>query len=255
LARLERRVGERLFDRDTTGARATPAGAEMVAQAEHMLGHLAEMFDRTRAAARHRTLHVGTLNSLASLLFPPLDELLPDVVVAQRVDHGPRLVGWVAEGSLDAAVIAMAEQMTLPRSVGAIPIGDDRYAAFVPEAVRRPVSGRRPYLGREVVAYTCDLSGDVVVRRLDDLGATARLTATSGTAVATARTRRCIAVLPRSLAILHARAAEHVVPAPMTGGVTLYLVSRRPAAEELVSAMPGLRERIGLRRPRAGSTR
>ena len=40
LAALERRAGVELFDRDTTGARPTAAGTEMVANAQHVLGHL-----------------------------------------------------------------------------------------------------------------------------------------------------------------------------------------------------------------------
>ena len=40
LARLERMCGTKLFERDTRGARATPAGAELNRRADHILGHL-----------------------------------------------------------------------------------------------------------------------------------------------------------------------------------------------------------------------
>ncbi len=92
LSVLERRCGARLFDRDTTGARPTPAGAEMVGQARHILGHLESVFERSRAASQAETISVGTIASLAMLVFPSLHVALPQVRTSQVTDHGPRLV-------------------------------------------------------------------------------------------------------------------------------------------------------------------
>jgi len=114
LAALERRCGVRLFDRDTTGARPTAAGQQMVAEAGHMLGHLERVFEWSRAAAESESITVGTIPSLAMLVFPALHVALPDLRTSQVVDHGPRLVDWVAEGSLDAAFVAIAGQIELP---------------------------------------------------------------------------------------------------------------------------------------------
>ena len=95
LAALERRCGVRLFDRDNTGARPTAAGHEMVAEARHILGHLEQVFERSRAAAESETITVGTIPSLAMLVFPALHVALPHLRTSQVVDHGPRLVdGW-----------------------------------------------------------------------------------------------------------------------------------------------------------------
>src|SRR5918998_374747 len=114
LASLERRLGTRLFDRDTTGARATAAGRELVDQAQHVLDHLDSLVERTLAAARSRTLSIATIPSLAGIVFVALDAELDDVVVQPWVDHGPQLIGRVEAGTLDAAFVTIARQTVLP---------------------------------------------------------------------------------------------------------------------------------------------
>jgi len=51
LSRLERMCGTKLFERDTRGARPTAAGAELSRRADHILGHLEEVYAATRTAA------------------------------------------------------------------------------------------------------------------------------------------------------------------------------------------------------------
>ena len=119
LSRLERMCGTKLFERDTRGARPTPAGAELSRRADHILGHLEEVYDATRTAAAGQRLVIGTFASLAPILFPILDADLPDRDIQQQVDHGHFLVERVAEGTMDAAFVAIADQMTLPRGTTA----------------------------------------------------------------------------------------------------------------------------------------
>src|SRR5690242_3759319 len=69
LARLERLCGARLFERDTRGARPTPAGAELARRADHILSHLEEVYAATRAAATGHRLVIGTFASMAPILF------------------------------------------------------------------------------------------------------------------------------------------------------------------------------------------
>ena len=45
LAAMERRCGARLFFRDTTGSRPTPAGSELYRQAGHILAHLDRVYE------------------------------------------------------------------------------------------------------------------------------------------------------------------------------------------------------------------
>ncbi|MEV0151844.1 MULTISPECIES: LysR family transcriptional regulator [unclassified Nonomuraea] len=245
LAALERRIGERLFDRDTTGARPTPAGRALAAEAAHVLEHLEAIFDRTRAAARAGSLTVGTFGSLAPWLFPVLEELLGEVTVHQVTDHGDRLVGWVGEGSLDVAFVAIANQMRLPGTVRASPVARDRLAVLVPEGVRLG-SGRKPFAGLDVVAYTYDTSTASLHRRISELGGRPRVAATAETAVRMGRLLRCPIVLPRGLGISYAEPQEQVPTMTLPGRLTLFMVTRRPTPPELTAAAAGLADRLGL---------
>ncbi|MFI6332547.1 LysR family transcriptional regulator [Micromonospora chersina] len=251
LAALERRIGERLFDRDTTGARPTPAGRALAAEAAHVLDHLEGIFDRTRAAARGLVLSVGTFPSLAAWLFPALVELLPDTTVHQVLDHGDRLVEWVGEGSLDAAFVTIANQMRLPATVTAAPVASDRLAVLTPPGVRLG-GGRRPFAGLDVVTHTYDVSAEALHRRLSELGARPKRVATAETAVRTGRLLRCPVVLPRGLARVYAGPDEEVSTAPVPGRFTLFLVTRRPAPPALAALVGELADRLGLERPSGG---
>ncbi|MCW3819174.1 LysR family transcriptional regulator [Micromonospora sp. DR5-3] len=251
LAALERRIGERLFERDTTGARPTPAGRALAAEAAHVLGHLEAIFDRTRAAARGEVLSVGTFSSLAALLFPALVGLLGDVTLQQVTDHGDRLVEWVGEGSLDAAFVTVANQLRLPATATATPVAGDRLAVLTPPGVRLG-TGRRPFAGLDVVAHTYDPSADALHRRLSALGAQPRPAATGETAVRMGRLLDCPVVLPRGLALAYAAPDEQVSAAPVPGRFTLFLVTRRPTPATLATVVDGLADRLGLER--AGRT-
>ncbi|WBB69147.1 LysR family transcriptional regulator [Micromonospora sp. WMMD812] len=245
LAALEWRVGERLFDRDTTGARPTPAGRALGAEAAHVLDHLAQIFDRTRSAARARTFNVGTFSSLAPLLFPALEELMGDSIVNQVTDHGDRLVEWVGEGSLDAAFVAVANQMRLPATVSAAPVATDQLAVLTPPATSLN-PGRRPFADLDVVAYTYDMSADTLHQRLSSLGARPRTAATAETAIRLARLLGCPAVLPRGLGLTYAQEGDLMSAAPLSGRLTLFMVTRRPAPHEFAAVLSPLPRRLGL---------
>lgn len=244
LAALERRVGTRLFDRDTTGARATAAGREFCAQAAHILDHLRGIGERSLAAASARTLTVGTFPSVAGILFAALDALDDDVVVQPEVEHGPRLLEWTARGTLDAAFVTIAGQVTLARGLVATEVGRYDLVTLVPAAAPEPGRGRRPFAGQTVVYCPLDLSGDVLQRRLTEQGAHARHGATAEAAVRMARERRCAVVLPDLVARWYAAPHDRIVPPPMRGRLTVSMVSRSPAPRELLDALPALRDRL-----------
>src|SRR6266498_4329060 len=63
LARMERMCGTKLFERDTRGARPTAAGAELSRRADHILGHLEEVYAATREAATGHRLVIGDRKS------------------------------------------------------------------------------------------------------------------------------------------------------------------------------------------------
>jgi DNA-binding transcriptional LysR family regulator len=248
LARLERSCNAALFERDTRGARPTAAGTELARRAAHILGHLEEVYDATRAAAAGSRLVVGTFASLAAILFPILDAELADLDLdlEQQVDHGHQLVEWVAEGSMDAAFIAMADQMTLPRGAKARPVGRDELVLFAPPGVTLPGTGRQPLKDREIPFSTYDRGSEEIRSRLIALGARARRGVTLGTTVAMARRRTQLALVPRSALSGELRPGEQLVRAPFRYRLTLSLVTGNTPDPRLLRALPHLRQELNL---------
>jgi molybdate transport repressor ModE-like protein len=246
LARLERLCGTKLFERDTRGARPTPAGAELSRRADHILGHLEEVYDATRAAAVTQRLVIGTFASLAPILFPVLDADLPDLEVQQQVDHGHFLVERVAEGTMDAAFIAIADQMTLPRGTVARRVGRDELVLFVPPGARPPGRGRRPLKDRQIAFSTYDRGSEEIHSRLAAQGAVPRRGVTLSTTVAMARRRSHLALVPRSALATELRPGEHLTPAPFNYRLTLSVVTTPTPPKPLIAHLPQLRATLNL---------
>ncbi|MFF0267738.1 LysR family transcriptional regulator [Kribbella sp. NPDC004536] len=246
LARLERLCGTKLFERDTRGARPTAAGAELGRRADHILGHLEEVYDATRAAAVTQRLVIGTFASLAPILFPVLDGDLPDLEIQQQVDHGHFLVERVAEGTMDAAFIAIADQMTLPRGTVARRVGRDELVLFVPPGARPPGRGRQPLKDRPVAFSTYDKGSEEIHNHLAALGANPRRGVTLSTTIAMARRRAHLALLPRSALTNELRPGEHLTPAPFHYRLTLSVVTTPTPPKPLVSYLPQLRTTLNL---------
>lgn len=246
LARLERSCDTQLFFRDTRGARPTPAGNELARRAEHILSHLDELYDATRAAAAGQRLVIGTFVSLAPILFPVLDAELPDVAIEQQVDHGQQLATMVAEGTMDAAVIAIADQMVLPRGTIARPVGRDELVLFVPRGVELPGTGRQPLRGRDLPFSTYDRGADQIRTRLIALGATPRRGVTLATTVAMARHRSQLALIPKSALSHELAPGEQLIPAPFRYRLTLTLVTGTTPPPRLLGLLPHLRDALHL---------
>ena len=246
LAALERRCGVRLFDRDTTGARPTAAGKEMVAEAVHILGHLERVFERSRAAAESEAITVGTISSLAMLVFPALQVALPHLRTSQVVDHGPRLVAWVAEGSLDAAFVAIVGQIELPKAVTGQVVGVDRIGVLVPATCDLRSTDRREFAGRTVVTYTTDYSGEELDGRVVSLGATPYRAATAETAVRLGRLMGYPVVMPRSLLRAYLTDGDRELVTPRFGGPRVSFVTRVPIAPYWRSAWRVVGAEMGL---------
>ena len=249
LAALERRCGVRLFDRDTTGARATTAGQKMVEEARHILSHLERVFERSRAAADSSTTTVGTISSLAMLVFPALHVALPELRISQVVDRGPRLVDWVAEGSLDAAFIAIADQMELPKGVGGHVIGVDRIGVLAPAGCDLQSTDRRQFAGRTVVTYTSDYSGEELDSRVVALGATPYRAATAETAVRLGRLLGHPVVMPRSMLRAYLTDSDREFVTPKFGGPRVSLVYRVPMAQRWRRAVSEVGQQLALSTP------
>lgn len=244
LARLERRTGLPLFVRDPVGARPTPAGDELARQAAHVLDHLAGMYDAVRAATAGRPLRVGVLHSMAQALLPVLDEEFTDAPVEPRVDHGDRLLGWVSEGTMDAAFVGIAKELPLPRTT-IHAIGDDVLVLFLPESVAEPRGRRQPLRDREVVFCTYDLGSDELRARIAALGGRPRRGGEVASTLTIARRRGHVAVLPRS-ALADLAPGERYVDLPFKHRLQLSMVTGPEPDPRLVGVLPRLRRELAL---------
>ena len=87
----------------------------------------------------------GTFAGISGYAFPALDELVGDAVrLSTVVHHGNEMIDLVAEGSMDAALIGIAEQVQLPPHVVAHRLGTDELVAFVASGVSRRAGAASP---------------------------------------------------------------------------------------------------------------
>jgi len=244
LAALERRLGTKLFDRDTTGARATPAGRELARQAARLLVDLDALPDRVLAAVDAPELAVGTIQSLSPIVFTTLEIELDGVIVRPEVDHGPVLIQQVHEGDLDSAIVTIAEQIVLPRGLQRSVLGESPLVVVLPVDAPDLAAGARPFAGQMVVYSTIDLAAEAVRKRLSALGAVPRPGVTIEATLRVARHRRCPALVPELIARWYAAPGDRIVPSPVAGRVSLSLVSRAPQPAVLTAALPRIAHRI-----------
>ncbi|MFE9452095.1 LysR family transcriptional regulator [Streptomyces sp. NPDC006739] len=120
LRRIERHLGEPLFERGTAGVRPTPYGAEVVAQARDVLARADAIGHRPAAgpARSRRVLRVAATNSpMLSGAVSRLRTRLPDLSLAlSSVYASSRIVELLEEGAVDAAIAADYPGMELRHS-------------------------------------------------------------------------------------------------------------------------------------------
>ncbi|MEU6662074.1 LysR family transcriptional regulator [Streptomyces sp. NPDC046821] len=243
LAALERRLGARLFERDTTGARPTPAGRELARQAARLLAEISALPDQVLAAT-DASLAVGTIQAIAPIVFTVLDAKLPGVTVHPEVDHGPVLVQQVHDGLLDAAIITIAEQTSLPRGLHRTLLGVSPLALVLPEGTAPPRTGKRPLAGHTVLYSTIDLAGETVRAKLSALGAAPQPGPTTEATLRIARHRRTPALVPLLAARWWADPGDQILPSPVPGQATISLITRPPQPAALTQALPGITKQL-----------
>jgi LysR family hydrogen peroxide-inducible transcriptional activator len=121
IKKLEEFLGVTLFDRSLKRITPTPIGREILAAARTVVAEA----ERIRALARHahdpmaRSLHLGVIPTLAPYYLPhvlmPVHRAYPGLRLLLREELTPQLVVHLADGSLDAALLAL-------------PVDDDAFA-------------------------------------------------------------------------------------------------------------------------------
>ena len=250
LAVLERRMGVLLVERDTTGARLTPAGLLFAEHGRRALDLVAEAVAAARSPAGLR-LSVGTIGSLAPVVFPALQRLLTDHVIEHRTDHGRPLVRAVADGALDAAVVGLGPAESPAIGVRRTRLGRDP-VVLVGE-LTAPARRRHPLSGLRVAVATYDYDSSAVEDRVARKGGEPMQAASTTTALAMSRRPGWLAAVPRSALGAHGVAGP-VARVRLGVDCHLWLVTRSARADVLVEHSAALAAALGLSDPGSGRT-
>ncbi|WP_028568687.1 LysR family transcriptional regulator [Salinispora tropica] len=244
LAALERRLGTRLFERDTTGARPTPAGRELARQAARLLADLDALPAQIAAATQAPSVSLGTIQALAPIVFTAAQIELAGVTLQTEVDHGPTLIGRVHQGLLDAAIVTIADQAVLPQGLQTTGLGASPLVLVLPADTTPLAAGRKALAGREVLYSSIDLTGKHLHAGLSGLGALPQPGPTIEATLRIARHRKVPAVVPDLAARWWDDPTDRLLPSPVPGKVKLSLVTRPPQPSRLAQVLPALTARI-----------
>lgn len=118
LRRIERHLGEPLFERGPSGVRPTRYGAEVVARARDVLARAAAIGHRPAGARARRPLRVAATNSpmLSGTVSRVRTRLLEPSLSVTSVYASSRIVERLEEGTVDVAIAADYPGMELRHS-------------------------------------------------------------------------------------------------------------------------------------------
>lgn len=145
IARLERELGARLFDRTSRSVRLTAAGTAFLPSARQCLDFAERAMAEVAAAVgevRGR-LVVGVIPTVAAVDLPAVLKVFrqryPQVGVALRMSPSHELVAQVRDGGLDLAFLGLPPGAR-PEGVRGVELARDEHVAVV--AARHPLAGR-----------------------------------------------------------------------------------------------------------------
>lgn len=113
LAQLEDMLGVQLFERDRRRVLPTPAGALLIERARRLLVDADGLLDTARRAADPLagTLRLGVIPTISPYLLPAVTPVFrgrfPQLTTIWTEDKTPVLMGRLAAGTLDAALLAL----------------------------------------------------------------------------------------------------------------------------------------------------
>ncbi|MFE5597834.1 LysR family transcriptional regulator [Streptomyces coelicoflavus] len=234
IARLERELGARLFERTTRRVRLTPAGEAFLPAARQCLAAAERAADEVAAAVGEvrGQLRVGVISSVAAVDVPralrDFRGRYPRVRVSLRVGASEELVQRVGEGDIQVAFLGLPTTAR-PQGVEAHVIGRDRLVAVVspdhPLAGGGPVDLRR--LAEEVFV---DLPAKTAGRAQSDLAFSAA-GLTRDVAFEVTNTHFLARLVGQGLGVAMLPSAY----VPQLSGVTTIQVTDAPARVEYVA--------------------
>ncbi|WP_067713819.1 LysR family transcriptional regulator [Nocardia yamanashiensis] len=146
IARLERELGAKLFERTSRRVRLTPAGAAFLPAARQCLAAAERAAAEVAAAIGEirGTLALGLIPTVTAVDIPAalrdFRERHPQVRITLRVGASDDLIARVEQGELDAAFLGLPVT-TEPKGVSARELGRDRLVAVV--APTHPLASAR----------------------------------------------------------------------------------------------------------------
>jgi DNA-binding transcriptional LysR family regulator len=191
---LERRLEQRLVERDGRRARFTLAGEKLLGEARRILAVHDEALARLDVT-RRSTIVVGSTETAAEQVLPELLGRLrsayPERQVQFNIDRSTQMTDAVAKGVIDLAVVLDTGQTIAGTEVGALPLRWYASPSWTPPAADEPVP---------LVAYVepCGMR-QLALQELNARGRRVEIVAESGSlegVIAAARAGLGLAVLP-----------------------------------------------------------
>lgn len=240
IARLERELGARLFERTTRRVRLTPAGEAFLPAARQCLAAAERAADEVAAAVGEvrGQLRVGVISSVAAVDIPrtlrDFRGRYPRVRVSLRVGASEELVERVGEGDVQVAFLGLPTTAR-PQGVEAHVIGRDRLVAVV--SPDHPLAGGGPVdLRRLAEEEFVDLPAKTAGRTQSDLAFSAA-GLTRDVAFEVTNTHFLARLVGQGLGVAMLPSAY----VPQLSGVTTIQVTDAPARVEYVVWPPGSR--------------
>ena len=158
IADLERALGATLFERGSRRVLVTPAGGELLERARAVLFGAEDLSVAARGLVNplSGTLRVGVLPTIGPYVLPEvapgLAREFPKLRAVWREERTAALVAVLAEGSLDAALVAQEADLG---SLETVPVARDPFLLAVPRGHRLAKRGpvRLSDLGSETVLF------------------------------------------------------------------------------------------------------
>ncbi|MDQ1130532.1 DNA-binding transcriptional LysR family regulator [Microbacterium sp. SORGH_AS 888] len=229
---LERRLQQRLVERDGRRARFTLAGEKLLAEARRILAVHDEALARLDVS-RSSTIVVGSTETAAEQVLPEMLDRLhsayPDTHVQFTIDRSTQMVEAVAKGTIDLAVVLDTGQTVAGTEVGSLPLNWYSSPGWTPPADDAPVA---------LVAYVepCGMR-QRALQELNVRGRRVEIAAESGSlegVIAAARAGLGVAVLPSAGKAPAGLVARHDLP-PL-GRIFVRLIARRGLDAEIENA-------------------
>ena len=177
IADIEAAYGVRIFERLSRRLYITPAGAQMLDYARHIVASFDEMEERMRSAAQNPLLHVGATITVGGSVMPDIvsgfEARYPESRIHVTVDNTVRMEELLLKSLLDVALmegaVKSSELLTKPvirdELVLIVPgrfrVEPTKSAAFASVSV----SGAPGDDAAEVIHVNCDASfGEISIR-------------------------------------------------------------------------------------------